>query len=85
MGGVIKVDEVLATLMVLTVNDVVQACSGYVHGRGITGDLPVCMLEAALLHSLQLMKEWMGGVYLMLTQHITLKAGDALACHRVSQ
>ena len=81
--GVARVDEVYVTVTVLTAEGRERFCSGYVHGRGNTAETPVYMQEAAVLHGIRVLREWLQTVDQNTLQHINIRAGDDLVRHRI--
>ena len=85
IANVIRADEVLVTLVLLSLDGRVEFSSGYVHGYRLTEEPPEFAQEACVLHALRVMREWLNGVDQELLQYINIQAGDALTNKRTSE
>ena len=61
-ASVLKVDEVVATLVIVCVDGRVRFSSGYVHGYSLLEDSPIYAQEACVLHALRVVHEWTSNV-----------------------
>ena len=85
VGSVVRVDEILATIVLVLEEERVQFCSGYVHGVSIKSEVPIYMQEAGVLHAIRAMKEWMLSRGQENVQWIEMRAGDALVNNRIRE
>ena len=84
-SGVVRADEVLPTIATLAKNGRERFTSGFVHGRHTGDELPAFMQEASVLHALRTLKEWMQGADQTLVQHVSIRAGSALAHYQIER
>ena len=80
----LQVDEVMVTLVSVSVDGRVRFPSGYVHGLSLLVDTPVCAQEACVLHALRVVRKWTNGIDQSRLQYINIQAGDALTNHSAS-
>ena len=85
LGGVVRVDEIIATIVIIIVEGRVQFCSGYVHGGSIMEEVPVYAQEAGVLHALRACKEWIGQKDQSTIKWIEFRVGNALVCNRIRE
>ena len=76
--GMARVDEVYMTVTVLSAEGRGRFCSGFAHGQGNTRETPVYMQEAAALHAIRVLKEWLVTVDHTMVRHVNIMAGDGL-------
>ena len=56
-AGVVRAEEILATVVTLQVLGTAQLRSGFTHDGSIMNDLPGYIQEAAVLHALRILRE----------------------------
>ena len=83
VASVVHVDEILATVVLLTVDHRVSFSSGYVHGYSLLPDSPKFAKEACVLHALGVVREWTRGADQGLLHYINIQAGDAFTVHQI--
>ena len=83
--GVLRVDEVFATVVVLSANGVVLQSSGFVHGVGFPSITPAYVHEAAVLHGVRVLREWVGTIEQYLLHSIEIIAGNALVSYQITE
>ena len=82
-AGVVCVDDIYSTITTLLANGEVMFCSGFVHGRSLTEQAPVFVQEAAVLHAIRALREWILQTDQATLHHVAIYAGDALVCHQL--
>ena len=85
IGGVVRVDEIVATLVVISLDDRVQFCSGYVHGGSIGDEPPVYAQEACFLHAIRAYREWMSRCDQSGLRWTEMRVGGLLLNHRMRE
>ena len=85
VAGVICVDEICATAVVVKTDYTPRFCSGYVHGVTVGEAGAVYVEEAVVLHALRVLKEWMLPVDQTLLQHVNILAGGALVHYQIKE
>ena len=86
-SGVVRVDQILATVVTLAVDGRPRFSRGFIHSVPSEAELLVYLHEAALLHALGVLKEWMIDAHQVraLIQHINIRAGSALAHYHIGR
>ena len=85
IAGIVCVDEVCATVVILKTDQRARFCSGYVHGTKAGESGAVYMGEAVVLHALRVLKEWLLPVDQSLIQHVNILAGGALVHYQIQE
>ena len=85
IGGVVRVDEIVATLVIIFQYEREQFCSGYVHGGSITEEPRVFTQEACFLHALRAYREWMSRGDRSGLRWTEMRVGGLLANHRMRE
>ena len=85
VAGVMRIDEIIATLVVILEDEHMQFCSGYVHGASITAEPPVYAQEAGVLHALRATKEWISHKEQSAIKWIEMRVGDARANYHIRE
>ena len=77
VAGVIKVDDISASIACLMLDNNVQICHGYVHGKRIPGGGAIFLHEVALLDALRVLRNRMTGHPTQpLVDEVIILAGD---------
>ena len=85
IAGVVCVDEVCATVVILKTDYKARFCSGYVHGVSVGESGEVYMQEAAVLHAFRVLREWLSPIDQTLLQHVNMLAGSALVHYQIRE
>ena len=72
-----------ATLVTFSLGPRVLFYSGYVNGKGATQDTPEYTQEAAAIHALRVLREWLRALDQAPLHFIDLRAGDAITLYRI--
>ena len=78
-AGVATIDQLGATICLITTDRRVLYRGLFIHGRLITGEIPAFLQEAAVLHALRVMHSWMmnNRDQRLQPQNIRMKAGSS--------
>ena len=79
----VRVDEIIATLVIILREDRVQFCSVFAHGASITEEPPTHVQEAGVLHALRAYKEWMSRQDQARFKWVEVRARNALVSLRL--
>ena len=74
--GAVRANEMFATTTSAQDEAGVPFCSGFAHRRNILPDAPAYVQEAAALHSLRVLREWITQRGQSVLQYINSQAGD---------
>ena len=80
ISGVIRIDNIIATLVVIMANGRVLRGEGIIHGQATTESLPEYAQEVSVLHALRAFRTWMHGMEQTLIQKVNVRAGTATIC-----
>ena len=86
-SGVVRVDEVLATVVTLMTDNRALFPSGTSHRQFRGPEIPTYLHEATLLHALRVVREWIMDTHQVQDHihHIHIRAGSALVHYQVSK
>ena len=86
-SGVVRIAEVLATVVALMTDNRALFSSGFIHGQLQGATVPTYMQEATLLHALRVVREWVLDTNQVQDHihHIHIRAGSALVHYQVSK
>ena len=86
-SGVVRIDEVLASVVTLMTDNKALFSSGFVHGKFQGTTVHTYMQEATLLHALRVVREWVADTNQVQDHihHIHIRAGSALVHYQVSK
>ena len=83
--GVLRVEEVFASVAVLSANGVVLQRSGSVHGMGFRSAAPAYVHEAAVLHAIRRLRQWVRTIEQYLPRSVVIFAGGFLVSHQITE
>ena len=83
VSGVVRVDGIVATLVVIMANGRVLQGDGVIHGQATTENLPEYAQEVSVLHALRTLRNWMRSMEQKLLQKANIRAGTAAICCQI--
>ena len=83
IGFVVSVGDIYSALLVPLPDNEVLFCSGFIQRRNIAAQAPIFLQEAAALHALRALREWILQTDQSALRHAANRARDVLVCHHL--
>ena len=85
ISGVVRVDNIVATVVVIMANGGMLKGNGVIHGQTTMEYLPDYAHEVSVLHALRTYKDWMQQMEPRLIQKVNIRAGTGSICYQLEK